>query len=188
MLSTKQKEEFYIRLYFNTDNGYEIAGLKRAYLDFNRTLVIKNKNQKLRDSKRRKTEQYLKKKLLELISKDINSQNRFDVLHEELCENLIKEWPELTMGQAQKWINMTLKYWLLFGENRINNIELNAAFLHIPIDSYVQKGMFNEKTPRPWSKLDSYETYFSYQEKHREKNTGNPPIIDELEFFNKYKK
>jgi len=184
MLTNKQKEDFFIKVYFNTKEGFEIAGLKRAYQDFNRTLKKENEDQKLRNNKRYNTQEYLKNELLKLISTKIENQQMFDKLHENLCVNLTKKWNELTIGQAQKWINMTLKYWLLFGEKRINNIEKNAKFFHIPIDNFVLKEMLEEKSPGPWSKIDKYKDYFRYQEKQRNKKTGNPPIIDEFDFFN----
>lgn len=184
ILSNKLKEDFYIRIYFNINDGFESAGIKRAYLDFNRTLKIKNNNQEFRNNKRAETEQFLKERLLKIISLSIKSQDAFDTVHENLCNELVKEWDELKIGQAQKWINMTLKYWLLFGESKIKDIEKNAMFFHIPIDSFVQMEMFNEKYPKPWSKIDKYADYFDYQLKHRKKETGNPPIVDEFEFFN----
>ena len=188
ILSEKLKEEFYITLYFNISDGYENAGLKRAYLDFNRTLKIKDGNQEGRNLKQNKAQSFLEKELKSLINNQINSQTDFDKKHKNLCNRLIQNWSELSIGQAQKWINMTLKYWLLFGEKRISNIERNAKYFHIPIDSYVQKGMFSEKNPNPWSKISEYENYFDYQLKHRNKKTGNPPLLDEFYFFNDYKK
>ncbi len=185
ILPFELKEDFYIRLYFNIAEGYEIAGIKRAYLDFNRTLPIKDKNQEKRKNIRSETELFLKTELLKLISADIENQELFDLSHEKLCLNLIKNWTELTIGQAQKWINMTLKYWLLFGENRIKGIEKSARFFHIPIDNLIQKNMFGEKSPKPWSKINNYDDYFEYQRKHRAKNEVNPPIICEFEVFNK---
>lgn len=39
-----------------------------------------------------------------------------------------------TIGQSQKWLNMTLKYlWLL----NILLDGLNEEYLHIPVDSYI---------------------------------------------------
>lgn len=186
MITEKQKEDFFIRLYFNTKEGFELAGIKRAYLDFNRTLKIENRDQNQRNYKRSQSENFLNKEWNDLIKKEISTQEEFDNYHEQICKSLIIEWNKLTIGQAQKWINMTLKYWLLFGNGRINLIEKNSKFFHIPIDSYVQKGMFKETNPKPWSKINNYNTYFAYQLSHREKKTGNPPIIDEFEFFNSY--
>jgi hypothetical protein len=79
---------------------------------------------------------------------------------------------------------MTLKYWLVFGEKRIADIEKNAQYFHIPIDSYVRSKMIVIKGYQAWSKINDYDEYMQYQIKHREKKTGNFPIIDELNFFN----
>ena len=185
ILSNELKEEFYIRVYFNTKEGFEIAGIKRAYLDFNRTLPIKDKNQENRNKLRNAAELFLKENLTLLISVDIDNQEIFDYKHENICKELKEKWDELSIGQAQKWINMTLKYWLLFGEKRISNIEKNVKYFHIPIDSYVQKELFNETEPNPWSKMMNYADYMKYQQIHRKKDIKTPPIIYEFEFFNK---
>jgi len=186
IINNLSKENFYIKLYFNTKEGFEIAGIKRAYLDFSRTLHKKNETDYQRIEKRNATENYLLSQLKTIIIANISSQKEFDLLHKKITLNLVRFWKKLTIGKSQKWINMSLKYWLLFGEKRILNIEKNARFFHIPIDSYVQKGMFNEKNPRPWSKINEYEVYMNYQIRHREKKTGNYPLIDEFSFFNKY--
>ncbi len=81
---------------------------------------------------------------------------------------------------------MILKYWLLFGDARIPEIEINARHFHIPFDSYVQKEMFGEKTPKPWNKISNYDDYLKYQLDHRNKQTGNFPLVDEFIFFNDY--
>ncbi len=187
-LTSKLKEDFFITLYFNTSKGFENAGLRRAYLDFNRTLKIKDKNQVNRNIIQSKTQEFLKVELLVLIDKDIQSQVDFDAEHKSLCNKLIEQWTELSFGQAQKWINMTLKYWFLLGEDRIKSITKNCSYFHIPIDSYVQKGMFKESSPKPWSKINNYDDYFKYQLIHREKESKNSPLIDEFIFFNNYEK
>lgn len=181
------KENFYITLYFDTKKGFKNAGIKRAYLDFSRTLFKKGETDEQRKIKREKTENHLISELNTLLNTQITTQKEFDIEHKRIVFNLIEYWNKLSIGQSQKWINMTLKYWLLFGENRIKNIEKYAKFFHIPIDSYVQKGMFKEKNPKPWSKINDYEKYMEYQNKHRDKKTGNYPIIDEFLFFNEYK-
>ena len=185
ILSNELKEKFYIQLYFNLNYDYDKAAIKRAYRDFNRTLWIKDGNKEKRDELREKAEDFLLKNLKELIIKNINSQEIFDIHHKELCINFTEHWKELTIGQSQKWINMTLKYWLLFGDTRIASIEKNAEFFHIPIDSYVLEGMFQDKYPKlAWSKITNYDDYFKYQIKHRESSPNTIPIIDEFSFFN----
>ncbi len=183
ILNDNLREDFYIRLFFDTKNGFYEAGTKRAFLDFSRTLPIKDEN---RSTLKKNAENLLIQELKKLNEKELESQKDFDDMHKSISLKLKQTWDELSFGQTQKWINMTLKYWLLFGENKIKGIELNAKYFHIPIDSFVQKGMFEEKNPNAWSKISDYQTYLNYQIKHREKETGKYPIIDEFEFFNKY--
>lgn len=109
----------------------------------------------------------------------------FDEWHEVKCEEIInfmnnsidKSNTEIlkekfTVGQAQKWVNMTLKYlWLL--DALPDNIDEND--LHIPIDSYIieiaydNKNKFDnalgleEKPKESWSKLSEYKNYFGIQ-------------------------
>ena len=86
-------------------------------------------------------------------------------------EKVLKK--SFTIGQAQKWVNMTLKYlWLL--DALPDNIDEND--LHIPIDSYIIEiaydnknkfenalGLLEEKPEESWSKLTKYENYFKIQ-------------------------
>jgi hypothetical protein len=183
LLSFELKEDFFIRIYFNTHEGYELAGIKRAYLDFNRTLPVLNKAQIKRDQDRKNAENYLKDKLLHLINKDFIDFYEFDLVHKKLCNDLTGHWNELTIGHAQKWINMTLKYWLVLGENRVKNIEKNARFFHIPVDRFIQSKIVVEDSG-PWSQINNYQKYFEYQTKFREENPDKIPIIEELIFFN----
>lgn len=178
------REDFFIRLYFKNLEEFHLAGVKRAFLDFSRTLKVVDSN---RENLKKSAEKYILSQLTEVTKTEFLNQSEFDKFHKLSCEQLIQVWNELTFGQAQKWINMTLKYSLLLGDKRINGIEKNAKFFHIPIDSYVQKGMFGEKLPKAWSKINSYETYMKYQLIQRNKQTGNFPIIDEFLFFNNYK-
>lgn len=184
ILTDNLRENFFIRLYFDDSEGFYKAGIKRAFLDFSRTLKIQDGN---RATLKANAENFILTQLNIATQSDFNSQEEFDNFHKLSCDKLINTWTELKYGQAQKWINMTLKYWLLLGDKRIAGIERNAKYFHIPIDSYVQKGMFDEKYPNAWSKIDDYEIYLNYQTRHRKKQTGNYPIVDEFNFFNDYK-
>ena len=119
---------------------------------------------------------------------DIENQEEFDEKHEELCEKLKKEWNELSYGQIQKWVNMSLKYWLLFGGDKIANIEKNAEYFHIPIDSIIKEIAFGEKRNqadyKSWSKIENYDEYFEYQKTFRQNNESVAPIVKEFELFN----
>lgn len=149
-----------------------------------------------------------KNKLIENICKNILSpvktekgeisfeNSDFDEWHEVKCEEIInfmnnsidKSNTEIlkekfTVGQAQKWVNMALKYlWLLDALPK----NIGEKDLHVPIDSYIieiaydNKNKFDnalglEKKPKEsWSKLSEYENYFRIQEAIRKaiKNTN----------------
>lgn len=101
-------------------------------------------------------------------------------------EKVLEE--SFTIGQAQKWVNMTLKYlWLL---NALPT-GVKPEYLHVPIDSYIIKIAYSkkvtfkyalgleEKRKKSWSKLPKYEKYFKIQEAIREAiktNTTNETI------------
>ncbi|MCK9411142.1 MAG: hypothetical protein M0Q53_02500 [Prolixibacteraceae bacterium] len=182
-LSDNLREKFYIKLYFNIRNGFELAGIRRAFLDFSRTLKIKDES---RTDLKQKAEKYILVELKTILERQLTSQEEFDNQHKAWCKGLKLIWDELSFGQTQKWINMTLKYWLLFGNKRIKGIDLNSKYYHIPIDNNVLKGMFGVRNPNPWSRISDYDIYMKYQLEHRMKNTGNYPIIDEFIFFNDY--
>lgn len=100
--------------------------------------------------------------------------------------NILKK--DFTIGQTQKWVNITLKYlWLL---NALPT-GVKPEYLHVPIDSYIieiaydNKNKFEnalgleDKPPKSWSKLSEYKKYFEIQEAIREAiktNTTNETI------------
>ena len=177
-----------IRLFFTPCEDKYLPGLKRAYRDFNRTLPLKGVKQSVRDKKKEEIEKVLRDYLKELIKKDLD-QPGFDREHEKLCMELKNRWAELSIGQCQKWINMTLKYWVIFGEPDIPGINKNLRYFHIPIDGYIQngpcKGLKAGRSHTPWSKIETYEEYLEYQHYYRKLNEGKIPLVEEFLFFNK---
>lgn len=116
---------------------------------------------------------------------DEEKQKIFDKVHNRICEEIIKTYSEIsdfTYGQAQKWLNMMLKYVLLIeGDSTLK------SYLHIPVDSYIMQavgsdnpklkyrlklecvpkkngtvGKYSESGSKPWSKW-SYEEYIAFQ-------------------------
>ena len=104
--------------------------------------------------------------------------------HKETCNNLRNhynaETDYLKYGQAQKWVNMTIKYiYYIFTEaeeflpNEWKNekvAEVLNSFkndYHMPIDSYILNEMakrnINIKPEKAWSNIDNYESYKEYQ-------------------------
>ncbi len=118
-------------------------------------------------------------------SSDEEKQELIDRDHNRICEEICKTYAEIsefTYGQAQKWLNMMLKYVLLIeGDSILKN------YLHIPVDSYIMQavgsdtqkleyclglecvpkkngaiGKYSESTSKPWSKWN-YDEYIAFQ-------------------------
>ena len=153
----------------------------RAYLDMNRTIKFKKEVKEVNSSK-----QKFKKELLKTVQDFYDSDlNNFE--HEKyckkICESAEKYTEEFYYGQAQKILNMTLKYMLLIGDEKINKIK---AKLHVPVDSYImeaasdygisilnksrKESKFNSNS-LPWSKWD-YGIYDSFQKSIIDKIKG----------------
>lgn len=122
--------------------------IKRAYRDFCRTI---NKDEQLLKNK------YTLKTAYDEAAKFISSeipviplnQKDYDTWFNNCCEIIIKIG--YTFGQAQKWVNMTMKYLIVLGYEPIFKA---TPYLHAPIDNdivhcVVEKEHWNEYLP--WS-------------------------------------
>lgn len=148
-----------------SDNGKIELAINRAYRDMNRTLNTKDNPQIWEDRKKD-----VRMSLIELISEanisKIQDQTLFDQWHMQLCE-VITCNNYYTFGQAQKWINMTLKYLLVLDYKPIFSL---IPFLHVPIDEIIVKIAKKEKCIKaklsdylPWSKKLSSEAEDNYE-------------------------
>ena len=187
-ISHKDIEHFYITLYFSKRHSdCKKKAIWRAYRDFCRTL--RNLSQNHQEVKN-KWEKLLCNLIEEVCQNDFN-EKQFDEWHKENTEKLKKYSLDytLTIGQAQKWINMTLKYCFLLGEEKIPGITKNVDYFHIPIDNIIQDRIFEEfkinRIDESWSRIDCYSKYMEYQEKFREKISENEtPFEVEFKMFN----
>lgn len=187
ILSDDLRFDFLVRLKFNLKDGnYHKAGIRTAYNDFARTL--KGFEKVNLHSKKVEMEALLLSELKKIIALDIKNQEEFDEKHEAVCHKIKDKWNALTYGQIQKWVNMSLKYWLLFGEKRVANIEKNALFFHIPIDSIIKKVVFgqtrHQKGYESWSKINDYKGYKELQVRFRQEFKEAVPIVKEFILFN----
>jgi hypothetical protein len=190
-LSKEDKTKFWLRVYFGSgiENDIILATIDRAYRDFNRTMHgIAKKNTDETYNRLR----YLMKEIVSDILINIFNQDSFDIWHQESCEKLIKGFDEITnyrlfYGQAQKWINMSLKYMFAIGDKKINGINKNYKFFHIPIDNIIQEKLILykiDKIPIKWSRINDYSTYMEYQNKIRNVFFGQIPMDVEFRLFN----
>ena len=182
----------------------------RAYQDLARTVkytystskldVMSKKSAKEEEQKQAKEYKGSKVKLIEKICSQIIKQiyndniNDFNEWHKGKCttikkimneaktENNIKIVEKFTYGQAQKWINMTLKYlWLL----DLLPKSINEKDIHVPVDGYIiEAATYNcsnhadkleitlDITKIPWSDWEDSNDYQKFQDQIREKISG----------------
>lgn len=72
-----------------------------------------------------------------------------------------------TYGQAQKLVNMMLKYLYIYYKcEGWNDLDDLVTYFHVPIDSYVLKEALQDEKYNdiPWSKINCYEEYICCQE------------------------
>ncbi|MBP5677108.1 MAG: hypothetical protein J6W88_01270 [Bacteroidales bacterium] len=173
----------------NTENPFNAAG-DRAYRDFCRTIDFPKSEYKLSRRellKRAIKRQKCKDDIYLWLEESLNNIAKYDYdkWHEITCDGIIERFKSqalLTYGQAQKWLNMTMKYLLVFDNKDVCQL---IPPLHVPIDNGVirkAKKMYKlSAPPTPWSQWDK-ETYVKYQHRLRDKvSMDYCPIIWEFD-------
>lgn len=131
----------------------------RAYLDLNRTLKFKEDD--LPDEKKIQFRNNVCKIIVDNLKElsEKRDKNSFDGKHKDICKEIIEavaEYVDLSYGQAQKWLNMTLKYlWLL------NYWAGDETLLHVPVDSFIMEAAsekLNVDIPRKKGEPKKYST------------------------------
>lgn len=161
----------------------------RAYRDMNRTIRFNGLPDATRLALREKVNAVFDTELTKLKSDSITSQDEFDAWHHSVSDKIKKlyldEGVKLTYGQAQKWINMTIKYLYMLEANSFDGV---FEFLHIPLDNYVfdiARDLLGIARPKvAWSSWDNYdEQYLCYQNLIREKITTGTPLRWEFRYW-----
>ncbi|OQA49936.1 MAG: hypothetical protein BWY46_00266 [Firmicutes bacterium ADurb.Bin300] len=149
-----------------------------AYRDFCRTLKYKT------DSIAERKE-FVGEICASLVSKitdelfKCSSEEEFDKKHKEICEWVITEFNEKDIlrepfcyGQAQKWLNMTLKNMIVTGFwDKDENFKRIKNWMHVPVDSnIITKAKIDfQITPenKTWSRWE-YDLYIDFQNRIRD--------------------
>lgn len=168
--------QYLIHLYFGKGEPLSCC-LDRAYRDFNRTLHgignTKNNEELYAAGKR-----YLRDRIVLLRKKtDDIDQAIFDNWHKNTCHGLCElyeknQFANFHIGQAQKWVNMTLKYIFTYGEKKLPGYSKNYNFCHVPIDNVILDEIEKYNAPAilgKWSRISSYDEYFKLQRWFRKK-------------------
>jgi hypothetical protein len=73
---------------------------------------------------------------------------------------------QFTVGQAQKWINMSIKYAIALGEQRVSGFSGVYGVAHAPLDNIVLSALVEEAMlplGMAWSRLNDYSKYMECQ-------------------------
>ncbi len=147
-----------------------------AYLDVNRT--IKGIDSAQSEALKQTIVSFIKN----LLKASPPNQMSFDKLHRECCYECLSyssnEGARVHYGQAQKLLNMSLKY--LYNEYALSKGKSNLLgfpendlehLFHLPIDSQIRNHLiekcgFVDPKPLPWSRWN-YDHYMSFQSQLR---------------------
>ena len=123
----------------------------RAYMDLRRTMnfdKINNTDKKKFDYDKKQYRNEVNKLISGAVSSLLAGKYpSFDGWHDETCDAMIKmscknvviEKDGFTYGQAQKWLNMTIKNMMICGPGGWDDGKLNnfRDVIHVPVDSYI---------------------------------------------------
>lgn len=190
--------KFYkVCLFGNKEDDY-IAAASRAYRDLCRTIRFKNKEDKKGIEECRAIVEHLIAHEIKNCLPNAN-QEAYNKFHLELCDKIKEVYRDrhvaytITYGQAQKWVNMTMKYLcVLSGGNFTGDYAWLAEFyqyLHVPIDGIIldeiSEKFSNIKLNKDisWSKINDYNYYIYIQNKLRECINTKLPMDWEFEVW-----
>lgn len=183
--------DFFKVIYFGAITDPMAATSDRAYRDLNRTIRFKDMPQEKRDFLRHSVTALFKKEIPELVQFGVDDQNGYDSWHYHVCCKIRTYYRdaevEFHYGQAQKWLNMTMKYLYVSGEYTFDGL---FQYLHVPIDNYVfsiaNKELGIPQPTVPWSRWDDYNRqYMAYQTSLRSRIRGYYPLRWEFKFWMK---
>lgn len=198
----------------NEENKYKACAHK-AYLDLCRTIKYKYSSSKIESYKKSKQKESdvelfltakdslingVETKIIDAEKSYNDEETSFDDWHEnltksvqDLCKEKLSIFNKdsinssgLTVGQIQKWINMSLKYLKTMGLMD----DIPDKDMHIPLDDYILKAaeitgvifesyevkglgiIKKEYNIKSWSELDDYDSYLEFQKIIKDTTNG----------------
>lgn len=181
--------EYLLRLYFGNNHDLLDCCIRRAYRDLNRTMhgfAKVGESGAVRTRAATVVRSFLE--ALSSVEEPTPNQASFDARHQEACARLCcafsaDGYADFRIGQAQKWLNMAVKYVYVFGEDRLPGYARYYDMAHIPIDNIILKQLRPLGTPRlstSWSRINSYEDYMVIQNWIRLAFAGSAPLAVEF--------
>ena len=169
---SKDAYDFLKHMLFGAWNSIYTAASERAYRDMCRTLRNIRQSDANSTKLRSEIDLLLENEICSLFDRGISNQRQYDEWHEKLCIRIREHYHDkdvyMTVGQAQKWVNMTMKYLFIADVPGTSDA---FYFCHVPIDSYIikaaEKQLGLKQPDLPWSKMDDYREYAAYQRQIR---------------------
>lgn len=181
-----------------SNKGYKKA-INNAYRDLQRTMSYKKLGIKEDEIAEFKNEcRIIIGNALDVLL-EINDESSFDKWHKELCIKLSELNIALTIGQTQKWVNMTLKNLCILEEFEfysLTGFQDKSKFFHVSIDTYVIENVKNDENlsidinkeirehsnskTNAWSKWNDYDSYKKIQDQFRKELSDRTPFDWEL--------
>lgn len=183
--------KFLVRVYFGEiTKDYLTNCIDKAYLDFSRTLRDIPQQSSVRLRSEAAGILHTEFKALK-DSTTIKNQNSFDNWHRSVCTNICSIYHnsnfQFSIGQAQKWLNMSFKYFFVFREGQLE-YKNYYPFGHVPIDNIIldklriiDKSMFT--LLEPWSRIKLYADYLVFQENVRCMFPNSAPLAVEFHIW-----
>jgi hypothetical protein len=172
MPSTLQRSDYedcLIVLYFGRGKDNLSLCRQRAYGDFKRTLRGIAGLPRAEEAHKR-ADEVLNQNLTAIRGIEAPTHEKFGEWHRRACERLTAIYREcdfsFSVGQAQKWLNMTFKYIYVMGDARIPGFGHLYDLCHVPLDRILVNALLQygfEPLPCAWSSLNDYGVYLGSQ-------------------------
>jgi hypothetical protein len=187
--SSAKQYEYLLRVYFGNESDQLGRCIQRAYRDLQRTIhgvadVLEGEHLRARASA------VVRSFLTDVASVGERGldQTSFDCRHRAVCAKLCLTYrragfARFRVGQAQKWLNMALKYVFVFGEDRLPGYKSTFKLAHIPLDNIILGSLRRFGVPRlgtAWARISRYEDYMSIQRWVRSAFPGSAPLAVEF--------
>lgn len=201
-----RKMEFLFNMYFGMEEQKLKRFIIRAYLDMSRTLhgITEHDPNGIIKAAASESLENCFKHLQEMTVPNNNTVllEEFDKWHHGSAIDLITHYNDalgvnkpfhLYYGQAQKWINMTMKYCWLCDEAELKHLTPWFPSAHIPVDEIILKAVEGEgicKRPcERWARWDDYKQYQVFQDLIRCEVKNRCPSTLEMEYYlwNRYR-
>lgn len=187
-----EKQNFLLLAYFGAVGDQTDRFISRAYRDMNRTLhgLSKRENAKELVQNAEKDLRNSLCKLQRLRVPNIPDERiaAFDQWHRCACAGLIGCFLpfQCYYGQAQKWINMTIKYCWFFRDE--SELEAWYPIAHVPVDEFILRAAKEAGVNRPcekWSRWDNPNEYEEFQKLIRNEadELGKTPLALEHDWW-----